>query len=100
MLAAAYGSHDTHHSRAAHLPTVATVAIGRGRSLLKTLLAPLPPSLGDLPGFLDGNVRRRLPAVARGQVKLGHLIAGGVLGSNAAQLLSGVPDGANQCLEG
>jgi hypothetical protein len=46
-----------------------------------------------------GNVRRRLPVVARGclltslgRAKHDRLVAGGALGGNAARLLKGVPE--------
>jgi hypothetical protein len=32
-------------------------------------------------------------------VKLGHLVANGVLGGDATQLLGGVLDGVDRCLE-
>jgi hypothetical protein len=83
MLATAYGSRDAHNTRAVCLLAIATVAIDCGCGLLKMLLAPLPTTLGTLPGILDGDVRRHLPAVAQGRTKLGHLVAGGVLGSDA-----------------
>jgi hypothetical protein len=76
---------------------VATVIVGRGCGLLKTLLAPLPATLL---GVLDGDFKRCLPAVARCWAKLVCLVASGVLGGDTAQLLSGVPDGVDRCLEG
>jgi hypothetical protein len=49
-------------------------------------------------GIMDGDVERRLLTVAWGRhptawgrAKFGHLIAGGVLGGGATQLLGGVP---------
>jgi hypothetical protein len=66
MLAATCGSHGMHHTGAARLLVVATVVIGRSCDLLKTLLAPLPTTLGTLLDVLDGDVRRRLPDVALG----------------------------------
>jgi hypothetical protein len=78
-LAAACGSHDVHHAGAACLPAVATVAVGCGCSLLKTLLAPLPTALGTLLDVLDGDIGRCLPTNAPARAKLGRLVAGGVL---------------------
>jgi hypothetical protein len=48
------------------------------------LLAPIPITLGALPGVLGGDVRHRLPAIGQGPVKLGCLIAGGVLGGDVS----------------
>jgi hypothetical protein len=56
-LAAAYGSHNAHHTGATHWLAIATIAIGYGCGLLKTLLAPLPAALGSLPTVLDGDIR-------------------------------------------
>jgi hypothetical protein len=99
-LAATCISHNGHHAGAAYLLVVATVAIDHGCGLLVMLLAPFPATLGALPDVLDGDVGRCLPAIAWGHVKLGRLAAGGVLGSNATQLLDGILKGIGQCLEG
>jgi hypothetical protein len=64
------------------------------------LLASLLATLGALLGVLDGGVGRRLPTLAQGWVKLGRLVAGGVLGGDAAHLLGSVPIGVGRCLEG
>jgi hypothetical protein len=100
MLAAACCNHDVHHIGAACLLAITTVTISRGCGLFKTLLAPLPATLGTLPSILDGDVEQCLPAVARGRAKLGRLAAGGILGGDATQLVSGVPDVVGRCQEG
>jgi hypothetical protein len=79
---------------------ITIVTIGRGCGLLNMLLAPLPATLGALPNILDGNVRRCIPAVALGWVKLGRLVTSSVLGGDAAQLLGGVPNDVCWFLEG
>jgi hypothetical protein len=103
LLAAACGSHDVLHAGATYFLIVATVIVGRSRNPLRMLFAPLLLTLG----VLDGDVGRcllttaqgRLPA-AWGSMKFDHLIASGVLGGDAAQLLSGVPENVVWCLEG
>jgi hypothetical protein len=55
-LAVACGSRDMHHTGAACLLVVATVIVGSGCGLLKMQLAPLPTTLGTLPGVLEGDV--------------------------------------------
>jgi hypothetical protein len=59
MPAAARSSHDARNAEAVHSLVVATVVIGRSCSLPKSLLAPLPASLGALPGVLSGDSGRR-----------------------------------------
>jgi hypothetical protein len=61
---------------------------------------PLPAALGTLPGILGGDFGRHPPATAWGGVKLGRLIAGGVLCGDASRLIDGVPDGICWCLGG
>jgi hypothetical protein len=61
---------------------------------------PLLATLGTLPGVLDDNVGRCLPAAAWGRVKLGHLVADGALVSDAMRLLGGILDGVGRCLKG
>jgi hypothetical protein len=90
-LAASCGSRDVHHARTTHLLIVASIIVDHSCGLLKMLRVPLPATLGALPDVTGGDVRRCLPAVARGWAKLGHLVAGGVLGGDATQLLDGVP---------
>jgi hypothetical protein len=87
VLAAACGSHDTQHIGATRLLVVATGAVDHDCSLLKTLLTPFPSALGALPSVLDGDIGWRLPA-------------GGILGGDAKQLIGGIREGINQCLEG
>jgi hypothetical protein len=73
--------------------------VSHGCKPLRTLLAPLLAALGTLLGVLDSNVKQHLlvadwghlPA-AWGRVMFSHLIAGGVLCGDAAQLLGGVPE--------
>jgi hypothetical protein len=98
-LAAACDSHDAHHTGAACLLAIAIIVVGRGCGLMQTLLAPLPTALGALHDILGGNVGQHLLVIARGRVKLGCLIAGGVLGGDTAQLLGGVPQGIDWCME-
>jgi hypothetical protein len=87
---AIHGSRHMPRAGATHLPVVVIVVVGRGRSQLRTLLAPLLAALGALPGSLHGDVEWRLPATAWGhlpaswrEVKFGHLTIGGVLGGDA-----------------
>jgi hypothetical protein len=83
MLATAYDCHGVHNNGATCLLVDVIVVIGRGCSLLAVLLAPLLATLGALLGILDDDVGRRFPVAAWGWVKLGHLIADGVLGGDA-----------------
>jgi hypothetical protein len=55
MLAAACSSHDVCNAEAVHSLVVAIVVIDHSCSLPKSLLAPLPASLGALPGVLSGD---------------------------------------------
>jgi hypothetical protein len=55
MLAAAGSNHGTRHVGAICSLAIATITVGRGCSLLKSLLASLPASLGTLPGVLGGD---------------------------------------------
>jgi hypothetical protein len=93
-LANACGSHDAPHAGAACYLIVAAFVVGRDYYPLRTLLAPLLAALG----ILDDDVRWHLLAAAWGRLptawgraKFGHLIAGGILGGDAVQLLGGVP---------
>jgi hypothetical protein len=60
----------------------------------------------DILGIMDGNMERcllvaawgRLPT-AWGMAKFVHLIDGGVLGGDVAQLLGGVPENVACCLD-
>jgi hypothetical protein len=99
LLAAVCDSHDAHHDGAACLLVDTTVIVSRVCGLFVTLLTPLLATLGALLGILDDNVGRRFPAATWGWVKLGRLVADGILGGDAAQLLGGVLDGVDQCLE-
>jgi hypothetical protein len=56
VLAAAYGSHDAHHTGAARLPTIATIIINRSCGLSMTLLVSFHATRGTLPGILNGDV--------------------------------------------
>jgi hypothetical protein len=87
MLAASCGGHDTHDVRAARFPIVVVVVVG------------CLPTLSTLPGALDGDVRRCLPAttwshlpVSWMKMKFGRLAVAGVPGSSTAKLLGGVPE--------
>jgi hypothetical protein len=94
------------HDGAACFLVIATVIVGYVCNPLRTLLAPLLVTLSTLLGVLHNDVRRRLlvaawdhlPA-AWGRVKFGRLIAGDVLGGDAAQLLGGVAENVIQNLE-
>jgi hypothetical protein len=97
------GSHDVPHAGAACFLTIAAVVVGHGCDPLRTLLAPL---VAALLGILDDVARRCLLVAAWGRLpaswvraKFGRLIAGGVLGGDAAQLLGGVPENVIQNLE-
>jgi hypothetical protein len=99
MLAASSGGHDTHDVRAARFPIVVVVVVGCRRSPLRKLLVPPLPTLSTLPGALDCDVRRCLPAttwshlpVSWMKMKFGRLAVAGVPGSSTAKLLGGVPE--------
>jgi hypothetical protein len=55
-------------SRDACLHVIVVVIVGRGRSPLRTLLAPPLTVLGALPNTVDYHIRRRLLAVAWGHL--------------------------------
>jgi hypothetical protein len=86
------------HAEIAHLPIVAIVVVGRGHSPLRTLSVPHLAVLGALPSTMDGDIGwclltaawGRLPT-SRRKMKFSRLTVGGVLGGDAAKLLSGVP---------
>jgi hypothetical protein len=86
---------------------VAAVIAGHEHNLLRTLLAPLLATLGALLGIVDDDVEWSLNTTARGHLsiawgraKFDRLVAGGVLGGDAAQLLSDVPKNVTRCLIG
>jgi hypothetical protein len=81
-LAVARGLHSVFRAGTAYLLIDATVVVGCG--LLTTLFAPLLAGLNALLGAVDGNVEQRFPATARGQLKLGHLSAGGTRSGDVA----------------
>jgi hypothetical protein len=71
---------------------------------LRTLLAPLLPTLGALLGAVDDDVARCLLATAWGclptslcRMKFSRLIAGGILGGDVELLLGGVPENSTVC---
>jgi hypothetical protein len=73
--------------------------LGRGRGLLKALLAPLFGTFDTLLGGVGGDVGQRLPVAARGHLpaslgraKHDRLVASGALGGNAVRLLEHVPE--------
>jgi hypothetical protein len=87
MLVAVHSGRDMPHAGATYLPIIAIIVVSRCGGPLKALLVPL---LGALLGIIDGDVGRRLHAVAWGRIpaslgrpKFGCLIAGGVLGADA-----------------
>jgi hypothetical protein len=91
-------SHGAPPTVATYLPIISIIKVSRGRGPLGTMLETLPAILSALLGTVDGDVGWLLLAAARGclpaswdEMKLGHLIVGGVRGGDAAQLLSGVP---------
>jgi hypothetical protein len=81
------------------LLVVATVVAGRGCGHLAALLVPLFVALDAVPNILDDDSRRHFPAAAWGRVKLGHLVADGILCVDVVQLLGGVLNGGDRCLE-
>jgi hypothetical protein len=99
MLVDARGYHGAHNARAACLLADVTVVVGRDCGLLVALLAPLLAALGALLGGLDGVVGQGFPAAAWGRVKLGCLVADGVLGGHTAPLLDGARGDVRRCLE-
>jgi hypothetical protein len=93
-LVTVHGGRDAPHTGAARLFVIDVVMVGRGRGPLRVLLVPLFTALDALLSSMDDDVRRRLLATALGHLhallsrtKLGHLVAGGVLGGDAARLL-------------
>jgi hypothetical protein len=64
------------------------------------LLAPLLATLGALTDILDDGIEQHFPAAAWGWVKLGCLVADGMLGGDAAWLLSDIFHGAGRFLKG
>jgi hypothetical protein len=100
MLAAAHKNHDAHHVGVLLSLAIATVVVGHGCSLMKSLLAPHLATLGALPSILGGDFSRHPNVAAQDWVKLGHLVAGGILCDGASQLLDGVPDSIGCCLGG
>jgi hypothetical protein len=82
-LATIYDSCGMNHDEATCLLTDAII-VGRGCDLLAAQLALLLAALGDLLDVMDDNIGRCFPAVAWGWVMLGHLVADGVLGDDAA----------------
>jgi hypothetical protein len=79
------------------LPLIVVIKVGRGHGPLKALLAPLLAALDTLLSTANGDIERHLLATAWGRLpaslgktKFGRLVAGGVLGGDAAQILSGV----------
>jgi hypothetical protein len=96
--------HDVLHAKAVHL-FVIIIVVNRGCNPLRA--PPLLTTLGVLLGALDGDVGRHcfvavrdyFPTTGDGE-RLGRLIDVGILGSDAEQLLSGVPDNVIRCLEG
>jgi hypothetical protein len=71
-------------------PVANVVTVGHGHGPLKVLLAPLFVAFHALLSAVGGYVKRCLPA-SLSRVKQDHLIAGGVLGGDAARLLERVP---------
>jgi hypothetical protein len=98
MLVAMHGGHNVPHAGAAILLIVAIAMFSHGRGPLLMLLAPILPALDTLLGAVAGDVEQCLLATAWGHLPaslgrkmFGHLIAGGILGGDTAQLLGGVP---------
>jgi hypothetical protein len=95
MLATTCGSHDVPHVGV--IDFLVNVIIGHGHNPQRTPLKPLLFTLGTILGILDGDIRWCHLATswgcyltAWGKEKFGHLLVGGVLGSNVVQLVSGV----------
>jgi hypothetical protein len=98
MLVTMSSAQDMPHTRAASLPIIAIIMVSRGHGPLKALLAPLFAALDALPASVDGDIGQcsltatqgHLPA-SLGMAKHDRLIAGGVLGGDAAQHVESVP---------
>jgi hypothetical protein len=86
-LAAAQDLRGMPHARAAYSLIDATIIVGRG--LLAVMFVPLLAALGALLGVMDGDIEQHSPAATRGWVKLEHLDANGVVGSDTAPFLGG-----------
>jgi hypothetical protein len=104
VLATARGGNDALHVRVVcFLVVIIIVIVGRGHNPLR---APLSPLLATL-GILDSGIgwcrfaaaEDRFPAI-KGKEWFGCLLASGVLGSDAEQLLGGVPENIIWCPEG
>jgi hypothetical protein len=92
---------------AAYFLIIAAIVVGHGHNPLRTLLAPLLATLGALLGIVDDDVEWHLFTTARGhhpttwgRAKFDRLIVGGILGGDAAELLSAIPENVTQCLVG
>jgi hypothetical protein len=84
MLAAACDGCGTHNAGGTRLIVDAAIVADRNCGLLMALLVPLLATLGTLPDILEDDTRRRFPAAAWSWVKLGCLVADGILGNDAA----------------
>jgi hypothetical protein len=91
---AAHGGCSAPHARAARILVTTVITADRGHSLLKALLAPLVTAFDALLGTVSGDVGHRLLIAAQCYLptslcrpKHDHLVAGGALGGDAAQLL-------------
>jgi hypothetical protein len=98
MLVTVCGSQVVPHAGATRLPVIVVIVVSCGRGPLKALHAPLFATLDALSTAMDGNVRRRSLAAARGHlpaslswVKHDRLVASPVLGGDAVRHLECVP---------
>jgi hypothetical protein len=105
-LATACGSHDVPLVKDICFLIIAIIIVGRSRNPMRTLLAPHLAALGAPHGAMNIDVGWRQLATAWGHLpaawggkKLGHLIAGGIPGSDTTQLLSGAPKNVVRFLE-
>jgi hypothetical protein len=87
------------HAGVARLIVDVTIVARHSVSLPTVLLTPLLVALGALPDILNDDIERRFPTAAWGQMELGCLTADDALGSDAAQLCSGVHDCVSWCLQ-
>jgi hypothetical protein len=100
------GGRDVLLVRVIHFLVIIIILAGHGYNPLRASLLPLLATHRVLLGTMDGNVGWRRSAIARDRFPAAwdrempsRLLISGVMGSDAEQPLSGVPDGIVRCPE-